>query len=458
MNEKHSDLAANGELKREHEHDELDSDSITTAPEPPTASTTLPEVDKTDVPLETAPTTASASDQPDYITGAPLWAVLAAMTLAGLLLFLDTSIIATAIPRITDEFQSLPDVGWYGGAYQLGVAALTPLSGKIYQRFSSKWTFLSFFAVFEIGSVICGCATDSRMLIVGRAIAGMGGAGILSGSLTVIASAVPLSERATAMGIVIGLAQLGMVLGPLLGGVFTELATWRWSFWINLPTGAVCAVVLVLVRIPDQVQKPRALDVLKRLHRELDLLGFVLFALAAVMLLLALEYGSSSFAWDSSTVIGLFVGSGVDFCVWMVWNYWMGEGALIPVSMIKQLPVWTSLMVQGFGMAGLYTMTYYLPVFFQAVQGLSPLDSGVHLLPIIVSMLLFGILAGIAVSKTGYVIPYAFTGTILTTIGAGLLTTLSAYSSMGEWFGYQVLAGIGRGLTIQMVRCSCLRI
>ena len=160
--------------------------------------------------------------EPEYISGIPLYLVNFAITLAAALLFLDTAIIATAIPQITDEFNSLPDVGWYGSAYQLGSAALLPLTGKLFTCFSTKWTFLGFLAAFELGSVLCGAANSSVMLIVGRAVAGAGGSGLISGALTIIASCVPLQKRAAMTGMLMGFSQLGVVLGPILGGVLTQ--------------------------------------------------------------------------------------------------------------------------------------------------------------------------------------------------------------------------------------------
>ena len=170
----------------------------------------------------------SSMDSPEtakestFITGIPLYLVNLSITLAAALLFLDTAIIATAIPRITDEFNSLPDVGWYGSAYQLGSAAFLPLSGKIFTHFSTKWSFLGFFAFFEFGSLLCGAAQNSVMLIVGRAIAGAGGSGLISGALTIIASCLPLDKRAAWTGVLMGFSQMGVVLGPILGGALTE--------------------------------------------------------------------------------------------------------------------------------------------------------------------------------------------------------------------------------------------
>lgn len=130
-----------------------------------------------------------------------------------------------AVPQITNEFRSLPDVGWYGASYQLASAALQPLTGKFYVNFRNKWTYITFFGLFELGSLICGVSTSSKMLIVGRAIQGMGTAGLQNGAFTIIAASVPLAKRPTLVGICQGVAQLGGVIGPLVGGALTQYTT-----------------------------------------------------------------------------------------------------------------------------------------------------------------------------------------------------------------------------------------
>ncbi|KZZ97690.1 efflux pump [Moelleriella libera RCEF 2490] len=153
-----------------------------------------------DIMAETMQSDSKETDHPeenicDYVTGYKLAIIMASICLSCARMLLDTMIISTAIPRITDTFNSLPDVGWYASAYQFGSAAPQPLTGQIYTEFRTKWAFLAFFAVFEIGSLLCGAANSSNMLIVGRAVAGFGAAGIITGSITIIASCAPLEKR-----------------------------------------------------------------------------------------------------------------------------------------------------------------------------------------------------------------------------------------------------------------------
>ncbi len=191
-----------------------------------------------------------------YPSGVALWSILVPVTIGYFLMFLDTCVVATASPVITIRFDSLIDIGWYGGAYQLGNSAVQPLTGKIYSHFSTKagcpnpyclpsllgasererahsnltiqWTYLVFFLIFELGSAIAGAAVSSPMFIVGRAIAGAGASGIGTGALVIISCVLPVRKQAKALGMNMGIGQMGIALGPIIGGAFTEYASWRW--------------------------------------------------------------------------------------------------------------------------------------------------------------------------------------------------------------------------------------
>jgi MFS family permease len=332
------------------------------------------------------------SKEPDHINGMPLVALMVCVCLVCFLLLLDTSIIATAIPRITDEFHSLRDVGWYGSAYQLACAALQPLAGRVYTIFNSKWSFLVFFFLFELGSLLCGVAGSSTALIVGRAVAGMGASGLMNGSLTIISRSAPPAKRPLLTGITLGLASLGVAFGPLIGGAITEYSTWRWCFYMNLPIGGVVGTLVALIHIPDQEDRPQW--TFRTLHYDLDLIGFAILAPSAIQLLLAIQYGGAGFAWNSPTVIGLFCGSGAAFVAWFAWNWHRRDMALIPLSIASKTVVWSGALTQMFLMTTMFVSSYFLPLYFQAVKGMTPFMSGVSLLPTIVPQLVFSILSG----------------------------------------------------------------
>jgi len=309
---------------------------------------------------------------------------------------------------------------------------------------------LFFFFIFEVGSVLCGAAVSSAMLIVGRAVAGLGAAGIINGAITIISSCAPLSKRPALIGLTMGLNQLGLVAGPLVGGAFTSYTTWRWCFYINLPLGAFVVMTLVLLRIPEQTAKRPALEVLAKVHHHLDLVGFALFAPAVLMLLLALQYGVAQYPWGSARVVGLFCGSAANFAVWLWWNWYKGDEALLPLSVISPTAVWSSGLYQAFMISAVYGATFFLPIYFQAVNNASAMMSGVYLLPTILPQLFAAGLSGVLLQKTGYVIPLAIVGTILLSIGSGLYSLLEPGSPTGHWVGYQILAGVGSGLSMQL--------
>ncbi|KAL4865528.1 major facilitator superfamily domain-containing protein [Aspergillus spectabilis] len=262
---------------------------------------------------------------------------------------------------------------------------------------------------------------------------------------TIVVAAVPCHVL-----IVTRVAQLGLASGPLFGGLLTQYATWRWCFYLNLPVGGLVAVMLVFVRIPQQHPRPPPLSVVRSLHTSLDLLGFLIFAPALLMLLLALEWGGTEYAWNSSQIIGLFCGAGSTFIVFLLWDYHKGDAALLPFSIARRRAVWSSCFVYGLFMGNLYTASYWVPVYFQEVKGASPTMSGVYILPMIIAHVFAALSSGPIVNKLGYYTPVALFAAVLLSVGSGLISTFSPNTLTGKWIGYQILYGPGRGLGLQI--------
>ncbi|KAK3631965.1 MFS sugar transporter [Elasticomyces elasticus] len=385
-----------------------------------------------------------------YPKAMQLTLITIALCLSVFCMALDNTIISTAIPRITDEFKAIDDVGWYGSAYLLTTCAFQLFFGKLYTFLSLKWVYIVAIVIFEIGSAVCGAAPNSTALIVGRAVAGLGSAGIFSGAILIVSKTVPLRSRPTYMGGIGGMYGLASVAGPLMGGAFTDKVSWRWCFYINLPIGAV-TLLFITIFYKDSKSAKTMTGGWKEKVALFDVYGTIVFLPMIVCLLLALQWGGSKYPWKNGTIIALLVLFAVLLVIFVGIQFWKQDNATVPPRVLRQRSVASSAWFGATLGAAFFIFVYYLPIWFQAIKGTSAVGSGIRNIPMILALVIFSAIAGGLVTYLGYYTPFVIASTILMSIGAGLLATLKVDSSSGEWIGYQVLFGAGVGLGMQQV-------
>ncbi|MFI5566847.1 DHA2 family efflux MFS transporter permease subunit [Streptomyces sp. NPDC051740] len=365
---------------------------------------------------------------------------IGALLLGLLLAALDQTIVATALPTIVSELGGLEHLSWVVTAYLLASTAATPLWGKLGDQYGRKKLFQTAIVIFLVGSALCGAAQDMSQLIAFRALQGLGGGGLIVLSMAIVGDLVPPRERGRYQGMFGAVFGATSVLGPLLGGLFTEHLSWRWVFYINLPVGVVAlAVIAAVLHIPR-----------RRTKHVIDYLGTFLIASVATCLVLVASLGGTTWEWASPQIIGLAV-LGALLAVAFVAVERRAAEPVLPLKLFRVRTFTLSAVISfiiGFAMFGAMT---YLPTFLQVVQGVTPTMSGVHMLPMVAGMLLSSTGSGQIVSRTGRWKVFPIAGTAVTTLGLLLLHQLDADSSTAEMSAYFFVFGLGLGLVMQVL-------
>lgn len=402
------------------------------------------------------PATPSAPDEQrreeqsaPYPSPAKTAVIMVSLYISIFLVALDRTIIGPAIPAITNQFNSIGDIGWYGSSYMLTSAGFILLYGRIYTFFPTKSVFLSGIFLFEAGSAVCGAAQTSTMLIIGRAIAGLGSSGIFTGAILIMLNTVPLHRRPLLQGLFGACFGVASVAGPLLGGAFTgSKATWRWCFYINLPLGGLTILVVIFLLKLDE-QKPKLAN-WKETVKNLDPIGTILFLPSITCLLLALEWGAAEYSWSSPRLIALLVVFAVLFGAFIVWQYFTrNTTATVPARIIFQRSVAFGGFSQFCVGSTMLTVSIYIPLWFQAIKQVSAMQSGINTIPLVLSVVVGSIMSGGLTQRIGYYTPFMILGSSLMAVGTGLITTWNMNTSSSMWIGYQVILGYGVGCTMQ---------
>ncbi|MET7984171.1 MDR family MFS transporter [Streptomyces sp. NPDC005281] len=382
---------------------------------------------------------AAATDAHDTVHGS-VFVSIGALLLGMLLAALDQTIVSTALPTIVSDLGGLEHLSWVVTAYLLASTAATPLWGKLGDQYGRKKLFQAAIVIFLIGSALCGMSQNMGELIAFRALQGLGGGGLMVLSMAIVGDLVPPRERGKYQGLFGAVFGATSVLGPLLGGLFTEHLSWRWVFYVNLPVGVVAlAVIAAVLHIPR-----------KSARHVIDYAGTFLIAAVATCLVLVASLGGTTWDWGSPQIVGLVIVGvvlGVAFVV-------VERRAPEPVLPLKLFRVHTFTLsaiisfIVGFAMFGAMT---YLPTFLQVVQGVSPTMSGVHMLPMVFGLLLSSTVSGQIVSRTGRWKVFPVAGTGVTALGLLLLHQLDENSSTGEMSAYFFVFGLGLGLVMQVL-------
>ncbi|CAG9988255.1 unnamed protein product [Clonostachys byssicola] len=372
------------------------------------------------------------------------------LTVGTLLVAIDTTIISVAIPQIATDFTAFSHVGWYGSAYLFTVTAFQPAFGSVFRFFNAKWAYLGSVVIFEVGSILCAAAPVSEVFILGRAVQGVGAAGLYQGALSIIGFTVPLDKRPMIIGIVLSVFGLAVCFGPPVGGILTDDVTWRWCFWINLPIGAAAFVLLLFImKMPQSSQPEQNLSFREKVAK-LDFLGIVLTIAAVCCLVLALQFGSQEQVWNSRRIIGLFVGAGLLLILLGLSQWWKQESATIPLRILRQRSIFMGALFLFFLEMAIYVYLFYLPFYFQSAQMVDAKQSGIRAIPLGLSQIFAVVTCSYLVTVFGYYVPFMVAGQLVAIVGNVLLSRISVDTATAVWATYLVITGIGTGMGLQM--------
>jgi EmrB/QacA subfamily drug resistance transporter len=357
-----------------------------------------------------------------------------------LLAALDQTIVSTALPTIVADLGGAGHLSWVVTAYLLAETVATVLAGKFGDLYGRKLVFQVSCAVFVIGSFFCGFAQDMGWLIGMRVVQGIGGGGLTVTASALIADIIPLRDRGRYQGALGAVFGVTTVVGPLLGGWFTDNLSWRWAFYVNVPI-AVVVIAVAFRTLPSVRAAGRPV---------IDYLGIVLISLGATGLTLATSWGGSTYPWGSAVIIGLFAGSLLALAVFVLVELRAPE-PMLPMRLFREPVFAVTTMISfvvGFAMLGALT---YLPTYLQYVQGIDATSSGVRTLPMVAGLLVTSILAGNTVSRTGRYKPFPIAGGAVMAVGMFLLSRLDQHTSVLVSSLAMLVLGAGIGLCMQVL-------
>jgi EmrB/QacA subfamily drug resistance transporter len=382
----------------------------------------------------------AAPPVPDELDRRRINLVFGTVLLGILLSALDQTIVSTALPTIVGDLGGSQHLSWVVSSYLLTDTIATVLAGKFGDLFGRKLVLQVSAGVFVVASAACGLAGGMTWLIGWRAVQGFGAGGLAVTATALIADVIPLRERGKYQGALGAVFGVTTVLGPLLGGLFTDHLSWRWAFYVNLPLGIV-VIALAAVTIPRTPGVSRPV---------IDYLGIGFVSLGAAGLVLALSWGGTQYPWGSATILGLFAGSAIALVLFVVFES-RAVDPILPLRLFRgqvfSLSVVLAFIV-GFAMLGAIT---FLPTYFQFVRGVSATASGVQTLPLVIGLLVTSIASGTIVGRTGRYKVFPVAGSLVMGIGLFLLSLMDADTPFVLLALYMLVLGAGIGLIMQIL-------
>ena len=367
-------------------------------------------------------------------------AVFACLLVAMLLSSLDQTIFSTALPTIVGELGGVDHMLWVTTAYLVAATITMPIYGKLGDLIGRKSLFLVALTLFLIGSVIGGTTDTMVGLIVARAVQGLGGGGLMILSQAIIADVVPVRERSKYMGAMGAVFGVSSVIGPLLGGWFTEGAGWRWAFWINIPLGLVAiALAAFYLRIP-------------RHHRrvQFDLLGTITMATAVTSLILVASWGGEQYDWTSPVIIGLATTAAAATIAFVIAEHRAVE-PLIPLKLFRSRNFVLATVTGLFIGVAMFGTLAYLPTYLQMVTGVSATVSGLMMISMTAGLMATAMTTGQLAARTGRYRWMPVTSMIVIGIALALMSTLTVTTPTGVLLSYLFVFGAGIGLAMQIL-------
>ncbi|HCT80211.1 MAG TPA: MFS transporter [Micromonosporaceae bacterium] len=367
-------------------------------------------------------------------------AVFATVALGMFLAALDQTIVGTALPTIVGDLGGASHISWVVTAYLLAETIATALAGKLGDLFGRKFLFQVCVAIFLVASVFCGLAQSMHWLIAARGVQGLGAGGMMVTSMALIADYIPLKERGKYQGALGGVFGVVTVLGPLLGGLFTDNLSWRWAFYVNIPVGIA---LLIFCHYAMPRLKPTARPII-------DYLGITVIAAASTCLILMTSWGGTEYEWSSPVIIGLGL-AGVALLGLFVFVELRAQEPMLPMRLFRN-QVFTLCgilsFIVGFAMFGALT---FLPSFMQYVEGVSATESGLRMMPMVFGLIITSMLSGTIVGRTGKYKIFPILGGAVSALGMFLLSLMDAGTSLLVSSVYLFVLGLGLGLSMQVL-------